>query len=61
MNDQRRIKVFLGVLRQFLSRKGAEAWSRLVAELGPKETIALTNGLYFCIEQSGLTLVSRSW
>ena len=58
MNDHRRTKVFLDVLGRFLSRKGAQAWSHLASELGPKETIALTNGLYFCIEQSGLTLVS---
>ncbi|MCG2645312.1 MULTISPECIES: hypothetical protein [Bradyrhizobium] len=58
MNDHRRIKVFLDLLGRFLSRKGTQAWSHLAAELRPKETVALTNGLYFCVEQSGFTLVS---
>jgi hypothetical protein len=60
MNDHRRIKVFLDVLGRFLSRTVAQAWSHIAAELGPKETVALTNGLYFCIERSGLTLVSAA-
>jgi hypothetical protein len=58
MDDRRRIKVFFEVLGRLLSRAGSQAWSKVAAEFGPKETVALNNRLYFCIERSGLTLVS---
>lgn len=58
MNAHRRIKVFFDVLGRFLSRTWAQAWSHIADVLGPKKTVALTNGLYFCIDRLGLTLVS---
>ncbi|OKO67488.1 hypothetical protein AC629_42690 [Bradyrhizobium sp. NAS80.1] len=58
MNGYRRVEVFFKVLRRFLSRAGSQAWSRFSAELGPKEKVALSNQLYFCIEPSGFTLMS---
>ena len=58
MNDHRKIKVFFEVLGRLLSRVGSQALARIGAELGPKEKVTLTNGLYFRVERSGLTLVS---
>jgi hypothetical protein len=58
MNDHRKIKVFFEVLGRLLSRVGSQALARIGAELGPEEKVTLTNGLYFRVERSGLTLVS---
>lgn len=58
MNFSRKVAVFFAVLARFLFEAGSRALSQVIAELKPKEKIALTEQLYFRIKSPSLTLMS---